>query len=118
MRKIYYLSTCSTCTRILKELNVAEHGFLLQDIKNEKLTAEQLDQLQSKAGTYEALFSRTAMKYRSLGLNTKKLSEVDYHKLILDEYTFLKRPVIVIDGKLFIGNSKSTIAAAKEALKK
>jgi arsenate reductase len=44
------------------------------------------------AGSYEALFSRRAMKYRSMGLNEMELSEDDYRKYILEEYTFLKRP--------------------------
>ena len=118
MRKIFYLSTCSTCTRILKEINYEAHGFELQDIKSEKITGIQLEHLKQKAGSFEALFSRTAMKYRSLGLNTKQLNEEDYRKLILEEYTFLKRPVIVIDNQIFIGNSKSTIAAAMMALGK
>lgn len=68
------------------------------------------------AGSYEALFSRVALKYRSLGLNEKQLSEEDYKKYILEEYTFLKRPVIIIKDAVFIGNSKNTIAAAKAAL--
>jgi arsenate reductase-like glutaredoxin family protein len=37
-------------------------------------------------------------------------------KLILEEYTFLKRPVILIKEKIFIGNSKNTILEAKKAL--
>lgn len=118
MKKIFYLSTCSTCTRILKEINHEVHGFELQDIKSEKITGIQLEHLKQKAGTFEALFSRTAMKYRSLGLNTKQLNEEDYRKLVLEEYTFLKRPVIVINDKVFIGNSKNTIAEVKKALEK
>jgi len=31
-------------------------------------------------------------------------------------YTFLKRPVILVDGQIFVGNSKKTVQAAKEAL--
>jgi arsenate reductase len=36
--------------------------------------------------------------------------------LILDEYTFLKRPVIIIDQEIFIGNSKKSVEALKEKL--
>ena len=65
------------------------------------------------AGSFEALFSRRAMKYRSLGLNEQELNEADYKKWILEEYTFLKRPVILIDGEIFIGNAKKNVAAAQ-----
>lgn len=113
MKKIYYLSTCSTCQRILKELK-PDKSVILQDIKTEAITSSQLEELAKLAGSYEALFSRIALKYRSMGLNTMKLGEKEYKKYILQEYTFLKRPVIVINGKLFIGNSKNTILAAKK----
>lgn len=115
MKKIYHLSTCSTCQRIIKELNNGE-GFLLQDIKTEPLTAEQLEEMHAQVGSYEGLFSRRAMKYRGMGLHEKKLGEADYKQLILEEYTFLKRPVIWIEGEIFVGNSKKVVAAAVEKL--
>ncbi|HNQ62205.1 MAG TPA: ArsC/Spx/MgsR family protein [Bacteroidia bacterium] len=117
MKKIYHLSTCSTNQRILKELKPGK-DVVLQDIKTEKITAKQLDEMREKAGTYEALFSRIAMKYRSMGLNTKKLTEKDYRKYILEEYTFLKRPVVIVDKEIFIGNSSKVVASAKSALHK
>ncbi len=111
MRKIYHLASCSTCARIIKELNNGE-GFELQNIKEEKITEAQLDEMAEKTGSYESLFSRRAMKFRAMGLHEKTLSEADYKRLILEEYTFLKRPVIWIDGEIFVGNSKKVVAAA------
>ncbi len=113
--KIYHLSTCDTCQRILKELQPLD-GAELQDIKTEAITEKQLEDMHSLAGSYEALFSKRARLYRQKGLHEKKLSEVDYKKLILEQYTFLKRPVILVDDQIFIGNSKKVIAAAKEAI--
>jgi arsenate reductase len=72
--------------------------------------------MKEMAGSYESLFSRRAMKYRGMGLNEMTLTEADYKKYILEEYTFLKRPVIIIEDKIFVGNSKKVVAAAKEAL--
>lgn len=114
--KIYYLSSCSTCTRIITELGLKTKKFEFQDIKTEKITASQLAEMKKMAGSYEALFSRVALKYRALGLDKKKLGEDDYKKYILEEYTFLKRPVIIIKDKIFVGNSKNNIAAAKAEL--
>lgn len=115
MRKIYHLGNCTTCKRIIGELNNGE-GFDLQNIKTEKITREQLAFIAEKVGSYEALFSRRAMKYKSMGLKEKTLMETDYQDLILEEYTFLKRPVIIIGEKIFVGNSKKVIAAAKALL--
>lgn len=115
MKKIYYLSTCSTCSRIIETLKLKKHHFEFQDIKTEKITAVQLDEMKKMAGTYEALFSRVALKYKAL--DPKPFTEAEYKKLILEEYTFLKRPVIIYNSNIFVGNSKSTVAAAEAAMK-
>lgn len=112
MKKVYFLSTCSTCQRIMAELNL--DGFEQQDIKTQPITPGQLDEMKALAGSYEALFSRRAMKYKSMGLAQKDLSENDIRALILDEYTFLKRPVFVIDEAIFVGNARKTVEALKE----
>lgn len=114
MKKIYYLSTCSTCSRIIKELGL-DDSFEFQDIKSNKITTEQIEQLAKMSGSYESIFSRVAMKYKAMGLKDKRLTEKDYKQLILEEYTFLKRPVIIVNDKIFVGNAKKTIeAVAKE----
>ncbi|HKR07409.1 MAG TPA: ArsC/Spx/MgsR family protein [Bacteroidia bacterium] len=116
MKKIYHLGICTTCQRILKELKPGK-DYVLQDIKTEAITPQQIDEMKAMAGSYEALFSRIAIKFRGWKLNEKKLTEKDYRKYILEEYTFLKRPVFIIDKKIFIGNSPKNIAAVKLAMK-
>ncbi|HNP20260.1 MAG TPA: ArsC/Spx/MgsR family protein [Fulvivirga sp.] len=111
MKKVYYLSTCDTCKRIMKEVGVED--FEKQDIKTEKITAQQLEEMTTLAGSYEALFSRIARKYKALGLKDKALTEQDYKNYILEEYTFLKRPVFIIGKEIFIGNSKKTVEEVK-----
>jgi arsenate reductase (glutaredoxin) len=117
MKKIYYLSTCDTCARILKDINAVKNGFELQDIKTEKITPAQIDEMKNMAGSYEALFSRRAIRYKEMGLKNKLLSEKDYRKLILEEYTFLKRPVAIINHKIFVGNENKTVDALKNEVK-
>ncbi len=112
MKKIYHLSSCSTCKRIIKELDVSE-DFELQDIKSHPLTEAQLEKLKAMAGTYEALFSKRAQLYKSKGLKDKNLSEADFKNYLLEHYTFLKRPVIVYNDAIFTGNSPKTVTAAK-----
>lgn len=116
LKKIFHLATCNTCQRIINEINDG-NDFELQNIKEDKISDAQIDQMQKMAGSYEALFSRRAMKYRSMGLNEMDLSEQDYRKYILQEYTFLKRPVIIIEDEIFIGNSKKVVALATNKLK-
>jgi arsenate reductase (glutaredoxin) len=111
MKKIYYLKSCSTNQRILKEINPGS-DVILQNIKEENIDEAALDQLKEKVGSYEALFSRKAMKFRSMGLNEMNLTETDYKKYMLDEYTFLKRPFIINEDEVFIGNAKNVVEAA------
>jgi arsenate reductase (glutaredoxin) len=115
MKKVYHLSTCDTCKRILKELELPDSSEL-QDIKTENISEEQLQQMQALSGSYEALFSKRARLYKERDLKNSNLGEADYKDLILEHYTFLKRPVIINEDKIFIGNSKKTIAEAKGSI--
>jgi len=115
MKKVFHLSSCNTCVRIIKELGGLT-DFEHQNLKEQNISEAELDFIVSKAGSYESVFSRRAMKYRGLGLNEMTLTEADYKKYILEEYTFLKRPVIVDGDTVFVGNAKKVVAAAKEHL--
>ncbi len=115
MDKIYYLSSCDSCKRILKELAPIGDTVLI-DIKTHPLTTAQLEEMRQMAGSYEALFSKRARLYRERGLNKQHLSEEHFRALILEHYTFLKRPVMIFGEKIYIGNSAKVVAVAKETL--
>ncbi len=107
MKKIYYLQTCDTCRRIMKEMDFS--GFEKQEIKTESITEAQLDEMKKLAGNYEALFSRKAKKYKEMGLKDEVFDEKEYKNYILSDYTFLKRPVVIDGTEIFIGNEKKNL---------
>ncbi|WP_456463636.1 arsenate reductase family protein [Lutibacter sp.] len=107
MKKIYYLKTCDTCRRILKGMDTTD--FILQEIKAEPITVKQLDEIHSLTNSYEVLFSRRAKKYKQMDLKSQELTEKDFRQLILEEYTFLKRPVIVNNNEVYVGNTKKRV---------
>jgi arsenate reductase len=115
MKKIYYLSSCDTCKRILNELKPLG-DIELQDIKSDPITPQQLKEMRNLAGSYEALFSKRARLFSERQLKDKQLEDKDYEALILEHYTFLKRPIILVTNQIFIGNSKKVVAAAKETI--
>lgn len=115
MKKIYHLSTCNTCQKIIKEIAPLD-GFTLQDIKTEAITPDQLEEMHTLAGSFEALFSKRARLYREKALHEKTLAESDYKNLILEHYTFLKRPVLIVDNTIFIGNSAKVVSAAQQKI--
>ena len=100
----------------MDELDDLISDFEKQDIKTERMTLDQVDEMKNRSGSYESLFSRKAMKYRSMGLGEKYLSEDGYRKLIHEEYTFLKRPVFIAGDQIFVGNAKKIIANLKNQL--
>ncbi len=101
--------------RIIDALNLPEE-FQLQDIKNEAMNNAQIEEMRALTDSYESLFSKRARLYKELDLKNKNLSEEDYKNYILEHYTFLKRPVILHKDQIFIGNSKKTVEAAKQAI--
>ena len=115
MKKFYHLSTCDTCKRIIKELEPGK-DIEMQDSKTSPIDAETLDILYAHTKSYESLFNKRSKLYKEKGLKDKILTETDYRNLILEHYTFLKRPVFINGDQIFIGNSKNVIAEAKSSL--
>ncbi|PKH50101.1 arsenate reductase [Tenacibaculum sp. Bg11-29] len=114
MKKVYFLKTCDTCRRILKEVNL--DNIEEQEIKTNPITSEQLEEMRRLTDSYESLFNKRAKLYKERDLKNQQITEKDYRQYILDEYTFLKRPVFIVENEIFIGNSKKVIDSLKEKL--
>lgn len=115
MNTIYYLASCDTCRKIIKSLP-KDAKLKYHDIKQDPLTEKEIDEMYNLCGSYEALFSKRAQLYKQLGLKDKSLTEVDFKKYLLEHYTFLSRPVFIIDDKIYIGNSQKVINEVISAL--
>jgi len=115
MNKIYYLASCDTCRKIIKSLP-KDHNLVFHDIKQNPITVEELEEMYQLSGSYEALFSKKAQLYKSLDLKNKSLTEIDFKKYILEHYTFLSRPVFIINDRIFIGNSQQNILQVMKSL--
>ena len=116
MKKAFTLPTCKTCQKIFDDLTPESKGCDIINIKEEGISASDLDLMKQHAGSYETLFSRRAMKFRSMGLADKNLSEKDYRTLILGEYTFLKRPVFLFENSVTVGSRNIEVERARELL--
>ena len=113
--KIYYLASCDTCRKIIKSLPNSDK-LEFHDIRQNPITSHELDEMFQLSGSYEALFSRKAQLYKSLDLKNKSLSESDFKKYLLEHYTFLSRPVFIIDDKIYIGNSQKNVSEVIKVL--
>jgi len=117
MNKIYYLASCDTCRKIIKSLP-KDNDLVFHDIKQNPITEAELEEMHKLAGSYEALFSKKAQLYKSMDLKNKSLTEADYKKYILEHYTFISRPVFIIDEKIYIGNTQPVTLQVMKALEK
>lgn len=111
--KAYFLSTCDTCKRILNQLDICASNSDLQDLKSKHITEGELDEIKKRVGTYEALLNKQSRLYKSLNLKEKNLTEEEIKKYILSDYTLIKRPIIILNGKVFAGNSEKVINELK-----
>lgn len=112
MKKVYYLKTCDTCLKILKKFSLKDWQH--REIKINPITKEEIEEMHRLAGSYEALFSKKSNQIKLREIDLKTLTEDDYKELILDHYTFLKRPVFMTEDQIFIGNEKKTIEALRQ----
>lgn len=116
MKTAYYLKTCGTNKKIMAPLDLS--GWNLREIKTEPITEDELDEMHKMAGSYEALFSRKSSQIKAREIDLKSLKEKDYKKLLLEHYTFLKRPVFITNQEIFIGNDKSNLEKLNEFFEK
>ena len=113
--KVWFLSTCDTCKRIMNELDISYDFFEYHDLKNNPISIEELEEISKVTGLkFEDLFNKRAQKFKLIKENM--LSDEDYKHAIIGEYTFLKRPIFKIDEEYFVGNSKVVVEAAKAKL--
>lgn len=115
MNKIYYLASCDTCRKIIKNLP-KNNNLIFHDIKQNPIREEELEEMYRLAGSYEVLFSKKAQLYKSMDLKNKSLIDADYKKYILEHYTFISRPIFIIENKIYIGNTQSVVLQVMKAL--
>ncbi len=110
-----YLSTCSTCVRIIKELKL-EGNDLLQDVKHHPATQEQLAFLYANTNSYEALINKRGRVFAQLKRDGVVFSEQTYKALLEKEYSCLKRPILIYNNTAYLGNAKAMVAKMNEVL--
>jgi arsenate reductase len=110
------MASCDTCRKIIKTLpNSNKLTFI--DIRENPISESDLEEMYQLSGSYEALFGKKAQLYKSLGLKDKNLTEADFKKYLLEHYTFLSRPVFIIEEKIYIGNGQKNIIEVINVLK-
>ena len=100
----YWLPGCSTCQKA--KSFIERHGirdFEPRDIKENPLSRAEVETLAKMLGGADELFSRRAVKYREMKLGEREVSPAEMLDLMSEEYTFLKRPILLMKGKAIAG---------------
>jgi len=116
--ELYWMPTCSTCQKAKAFLEQHDVDVVsTHDMKETPLDKATIAKLADKVGGVEALFSKRAMKYRQWGLNEKELSDNEMLDYMAQDYTFIKRPVIVFsNGEVTCGFSSKKLEATLKSL--
>lgn len=105
--KLYGLPHCSTCKKAVAFLEDAGAEIeKFYDIKENRLTKKEVQKLVKLVGGVDKLFSKRAMKYRAMGLDKRELSGAEMIDLMTEEYTFIRRPVLVSGDFALAGFAK------------
>lgn len=115
MNTYIYLSTCNTCIRILKELDLPKETHF-QDVKQQPISSSQLQELYEVTQSYEALINKRSKVYAALKKEGTVFDEALYKNLLLTQYSCLKRPILIWKGQFYIGNAKNTVALMQQAV--
>lgn len=107
MKKVFYLNSCDTCRKILAKFDLRD--WEMREIKKEPITREEVEAMYKITNSYEDLFSKKSTQIKLRELDLKTMGEDDFKEMLLDHYTFLKRPVFLTDTEIFIGNDKKNI---------
>ncbi|AQX06013.1 arsenate reductase family protein [Elizabethkingia meningoseptica] len=116
MKKVFYLKTCGTCKKIMAEFNL--EGWEHREIKANPVNEAELAEMYKRTNSYEALFSKKSTQIKAREIDVKSLKEEDFKALILDHYSFLKRPVFIVDKDIFAGSDKTNLEALRSFMEK
>lgn len=114
MNFFLHLSTCNTCKKIIKELNLSKYNIEIIDVKKTPITLAQIEKIYNKIGSYKSLINKRAQLLKQKKIDSKKITELEAKELLNDHYTFFKRPILFYNGKVFVGNSKKEVEMAKK----
>lgn len=95
---LYGLSTCDTCKAALRTLERAGHDVTFRDVRKEPMTATEIADIVGAFG--DRAVNRQSTTYRSF---TDFLRESDAEAQIAAQPTVMKRPVILHEGRWYLG---------------
>lgn len=96
--RVYALKTCDTCRRALAEIRAKGHDPAVTDVRADGLEPAEIARFLDAFGA--ALVNRSSATWRKLSEEERAR---DPAALIAEFPTVMKRPVIEVDSRLYLG---------------
>lgn len=97
---------CSTCKGVEKTLKSKGLDYTFRDITEDKLSISELKKMHKKSELpLKKFFNSSGILYREMELS-KKLDTMDEEKqfeLLASDGKLVKRPILLVDGKIYVG---------------
>lgn len=101
--KFYGLKTCDTCRKAQKELRAAGVEFEIVDVRTDGVSADKLRQWTGNVD-WKKLLNTRSTTWRNLDAGDKEgIDEANAIALMTKHPTLIKRPVIEVEGNVFVG---------------
>ncbi len=104
--RLYGLKSCDTCKKALKALGAAGQVVSYTDVRADGVTADDLRRFMTAFG--DALVNTRSTTWRGLSEAERATPALE---LLQAHPTLMKRPVIEVDGHLYLGWGKDVQAA-------
>lgn len=111
MLEVYGIPNCDTVKKALAWLKKHKVPFMFHDFKTEGISSKKLDQWISKAGL-DSVLNRKSTTWRNLPVDIqKKISNrKEAIKIMMDQTSIIKRPVVEYGDELATGFSEETFS--------
>ncbi len=106
MITLFGIKNCDTCRNAKKWLAENKINFIYFDLREETLTIDFISKWQQSIG-FDALVNRRGTTWRKLPEELREnFLTSNPNKIIMENPTLLKRPIIDKDGEISVGFSK------------
>ena len=106
MITLFGIKNCDTCRNAKKWLAENKIDFIYFDLREETLTIDLISKWQQSIG-FDALVNRRGTTWRKLPEELREnFPTSNPNKIIMENPTLLKRPIIDKDGEISVGFSK------------
>jgi Spx/MgsR family transcriptional regulator len=108
--KLYGLKNCDTCRKALAQLRAADIAHQFVDYRAQPIGATTLSDWAQQLGGFAAMINRSSTTWRQLPAASRNpATEAQWLQLLADFPALLKRPLVLVNGRIQIGLPSNSV---------